>query len=153
MTRRTTAAEDGTAKPAAPRTPRTPPATKEVAARLEAAPKATLSQRPNPARSAAEAEERYVVARDAWTAAMRAANSGRAADLASLAITQQVYEAAVAERELWHTGTKVAITVDAETRSGVEAAVGQELAWRKVLHPEAQKGGVLSRVRRRLFGG
>jgi hypothetical protein len=46
------------------------------------------------ARSPEEAEARYVAARDAWTAAMRAANSGRPADLATLAVAQDAFEAA-----------------------------------------------------------
>ena len=85
---------------------------------------------------------------------MRAANSGRSADLASLAIAQEAYESAAAERERWLTGSRVvAVPVAPEKRSGIEAAVGQELSWRTVLHPEPPKGGVLSRVRRRIFGG
>lgn len=78
----------------------------------------------------ADAEERYVAARDAWTAAMRAASSGKAADLASLAITQETYETVAAEREKWLSGERLAIPIQPETtQRGVNAAVGQELAW------------------------
>jgi hypothetical protein len=99
-----------------------------------------------------EAEAAYVAARDTWTAAMRAANSGRPADLASLAIAQEAYEAAVAERERWEAGGRVAIPVEPENEvNSLDAAVEQELAWRKVLHPEP-KTGLLGRIRRRLTG-
>jgi hypothetical protein len=37
-------------------------------------------------RTMEEVEQRYVASRDAWVAAMRAANSGRPADMATLAI-------------------------------------------------------------------
>jgi hypothetical protein len=156
MTRRTSPAEEGAAKPATPKAARKTAPPKAVAMPVEPAeptPQAPLTQRLARPQSVEEAEVRYVAARDAWTAAMRAANSGRPADLASLAIAQEAYEAAVAERDRWHTGTKVAIAVDSETRSGIEAAAGQEIAWRQVLHPDEPKGGVLSRIRRRLSGG
>ena len=153
MTRRTTPAEDGAAKPATPKTARRTTTPKAVAVPVEPAPQAPLTQRLARPQSVEEADARYVAARDAWTAAMRGANSGRAADLASLAIAQEAYEIAVAERDRWHTGTKVAIPVESETRSGIEAAAGQEIAWRQVLHPDQPKGGVLSRIRRRLTGG
>jgi hypothetical protein len=156
MTRRTTAAEEGAAKPPTPKAARKPAAPKAVALPVEpveSGPQPPLTQRLARPQSVEEAEVRYVAARDAWTAAMRAANSGRPADLASLAIAQEAYEAAVAERDRWHTGTKVAIPVESETRSAIEAAAGQEIAWRQVLHPDQPKGGVLSRIRRRLTGG
>ena len=155
MTRRSTPAQDGAGKAVAPKTPRTSSAPKAepVPVPVEPAQQTPLSQRLGRTQSVEEADARYVAARDEWTRAMRAANSGRPADLASLAIAQEAYEVAVAERDRWHTGTKVAIPVDTETRSGIEAAVGQELAWRQVLHPEPPKGGVLSRIRRRLTGG
>ena len=106
-----------------------------------------------PVRSLEEAEERYVAARDAWTAAMRKANSGRPADLASLALRQETYELATAEVERWRAGIKVAIPVEPRTRqSGLEAAIGQELAWRHVHeHPEKARG-LLARLGRRLTG-
>ena len=104
-------------------------------------------------RSREEAEAQYVEARDAWTAAMRRASSGRAADLASLAITQETFEAASAELELWRTGARIAIPIQPEaTHTGLEAAVGQELAWRRVLHPPEKKPGLFGRLRRRLNG-
>ncbi len=100
-----------------------------------------------------EVEEIYVAARDAWTAAMRAANSGRSADLASLAIAQEAYELAAADRERWLAGgDRIAIPVEpADTRHSLETAVGQELAWRRVLHPDAPQGR-LARIRRRITG-
>ena len=97
-----------------------------------------------------EAEERYVAARDAWTAAMRAAGSGRPADMASLAIAQEAFEAATADRNRWQAGERIAIPIrPTDTRSGIEAAVGQELAWRRVLKHDAPKG-LLGRIRRAL---
>jgi hypothetical protein len=160
MTRRATPAGDGDAKTTAapraaatPRAPRKPTVAKAAPVSVDPTPQTALALRMAHARSVEEADARYVAARDAWTAAMRAANSGRPADLASLAITQEAYEAAATERERWHTGTKVAIHVDDEKPNGIEAAVSQELAWRKVLHPEQPKGGVLARIRRRLRGG
>jgi hypothetical protein len=84
---------------------------------------------------------------------MRAANSGRPADLASLAMAQEDYEAAAAERERWASSARVAIPVELETnRTGVEIAVDQELAWRDVRKNHGE-GGVVGRIRRRLFGG
>lgn len=99
-----------------------------------------------------EAEERYIAARDAWTKAMHAANSGRPADLASLALTQEVYEAAVVERERWLAGGRIATPVErAEPRRNIEAAVGQEMAWRAVKHHDEPKG-FLGRLKKRLRG-
>jgi hypothetical protein len=100
-----------------------------------------------------EAEGQYIAARDAWTAAMRAANSGRPADMAALAIAQEAYEAAAAERDRWMSGSRVAITIEPEDHmGGIETAVEQELRWRKVRHPHEEQS-LLTRVRRRLFGG
>ena len=99
-----------------------------------------------------EAEARYVAARDAWTAAMRRANSGRAADLASLAIAQEAYEAALAEVELWRSGHRIPIPVQAERSVGIEVAVGQELEWRRLHTPEEPRPGFLARLRRRISG-
>ncbi|HSK94008.1 MAG TPA: hypothetical protein VLA76_08125 [Candidatus Angelobacter sp.] len=79
-----------------------------------------------------EADERYVAARDAWTAAMRKASSGTAADLAALAIAQEAYEAALAEKERWSAVPRVAIPVEPDPSTGIEAVVGQELSWRRV---------------------
>ena len=133
----------GEAAPASP----TPPARRPIAAPHAPEPA------PSAPRSREEAETQYVAARDAWTAAMRRANSGRAADLASLAITQEAFEAESAELDLWRTGARVAIPIRPEaSHSVLEAAVGQEIAWRNVLHPPEKKPGLLGRLRRRLNG-
>ena len=76
-----------------------------------------------PPRSLEDAEERYVTARDAWVVAMRRANSGRAADLATLAITQETYELATADVERWRSGVKVALPIDAGTKRAGSHAV------------------------------
>jgi hypothetical protein len=126
--------------PSIPRTPGLPPST-------------GLGQRMAQPQTREDVENRYVAARDAWTAAMRASSSGRPADLASLAIAQEAYEAAAAERERWESSGRVAIPVEPEVaRNVLEAAVGQELAWRKVRHHEPQRRGIGARLRR-LFGG
>ena len=110
-----------------------------------------LAQRRAGPRSQDEAEERYVVARDAWVVAMHAANSGRSADLAALALAQEAYEAAVTERERWLNGSHVAIPVEAERPpSGLNAVVGQELAWRAVKHHDDQPRGFLGRFKKRI---
>jgi hypothetical protein len=101
---------------------------------------------------AADLEIRYVAARDAWKHAMRAANSGRSKDLASLAIAQQAYEEVAAEREHWVAGGRVAIPVEPDPqRRDIEVAVGQELEWRKVLHTPAARG-FFGRIKDRLGG-
>jgi hypothetical protein len=96
------------------------------------------------AASSEETEAAYVAARDAWTAAMRAANSGRAADLASLAITQEAYEAAVAERARWLPTTPTVRTAISVEGSGgnreLDMVVAQELDWRHVNDPKPQRG-------------
>ena len=100
----------------------------------------------------ADLELRYVAARDAWKLAMRAANSGRSKDLASLAIAQQAYEEVAAEREHWLAGGRMAIPVEPDPqRHDIEVAVGQELEWRKVLHPPKARG-FLGRIKDRLGG-
>lgn len=100
-----------------------------------------------------ELEARYVAARDAWTQAMQSANSGRSADMATLAIAQEAYETVMAERERWLAGSRRAIPVEApDTRQTIEVAVDQELAWRRVLEPPEPTPGFLARIRRR-FGG
>jgi hypothetical protein len=111
-------------------------------------------QPPSRPRSLEEAEAQYVTTRDAWTAAMRKANSGRSADLASLAITQEAYELATAEVERWRSGATVAIPIDSGAkRANLQAAIGQELAWRRVHESALEKHpGLLSRLRRRLTG-
>jgi len=94
-----------------------------------------------------EAHEAYVAARDSWTAAMRAAASGRPADMASLAIAQEAYEAASAELERWRTGRRIAVTVEPdETRSAINVVVGQELAWRKVHGQDSKRPGLIDRL-------
>ena len=108
---------------------------------------------PGAPRSHEEAEAQFVAARDAWTAAMRLASSGRPAHLASLAITQEAYEAAAAELERWRSGARIAITIQPEaSRTFLDAAVGQELAWRRLLHPPEKQPGLFGRLRRRLTG-
>lgn len=106
-------------------------------------------------RSREEAEERYAVAREAWTAAMRAANSGRSSDLATLAMAQEAYEEALADRERWASSPSVPIPVRTDRPSGLEAVVGQELSWRRVHEHEReqarareQPGGLRGLVRR-----
>ena len=100
----------------------------------------------------ADLETRYVAARDAWKDAMRAANSGRSKDLASLAIAQQSYEEVAAERERWLTGGIVAIPVEPDPqRHDIEVALDQELEWRKVLHPPPARS-FFGRIKARLGG-
>ena len=106
----------------------------------------------NPPRTRDEAEEQYVAARDAWIVAMRHAGSGRAADLATLAITQQAYEAAAAEVELWRTGVRIPIPIQPERTEGIEVVVGQELTWRKIHATDEKKPGLLGRLGKRLTG-
>jgi hypothetical protein len=151
MKRRATATDPAPA-PASTSPERAAPATPSTRGRPDAVGHSALAQRINGPQTPEQAEQRYVAARDAWTAAMRAASSGRPADLASLAIAQEAYEAAAAERERWLSGGRIAIPVESEdTRHSLDVAVGQELEWRRVRHHEPE-GGLLSRVRRRLFG-
>jgi hypothetical protein len=104
-------------------------------------------------RSRDEAEAQYIAARNAWTLAMHRATSGRSADLASLAIAQQAYEEAVAERQLWETGNRLAIPIEPDPRTSVEVIVGQDLAWQRVHEAEQRRRpGVLSRLARRIKG-
>lgn len=105
-----------------------------------------------PPRSRAEADERYVAARDAWTAAMHRASSGRPADLASLAIAQQAYEEATVERDRWQTGApRVAIHIEPEDeRTPIDVVVGQELAWRRVHESDHRSPSLLGRLARRI---
>ena len=107
-------------------------------------------------RSIEEAEESYLVARDAWVAAMHKANTGRSADLAGLAIAQEAYVQAMAEVERWRSGGMVAFKIEPEAKlHDIETAVGQELAWRRV-HESATKHlkhlSPLGRLARRLRG-
>ncbi len=84
---------------------------------------------------------------------MRASASGRAADLASLALAQEAYEAAVADREYWLSApARTPIPVDPdETRRGIEIVVGQGAEWRRVKDHEPV-GGIRG-LFKRLFGG
>jgi hypothetical protein len=111
------------------------------------------SQRPH---SREEAEERYVAARDAWSAAMRTARSGKPADLAALSMAQEAYEAALAENQRWEAGPRVAVPVEPDAATGLNAVVGQELGWRRVheheLELEQQPKGGLRGFLRRLRG-
>jgi hypothetical protein len=84
---------------------------------------------------------------------MHKANSGRSADLASLAITQEAYEQATVEVQKWRSGAKVAIAVEPETKlHDLETAIGQELAWRRVHEHQDKPPGPLARAIRRLTG-
>jgi len=120
------------------------------------APPSPMAERLVRPHSRHEAEERYVAARDAWTAAMRAAGSGRPADLAALAMAQEVYETALAERDRWASSPTVSVPIEVATRpAGIDAVVGQELSWRRV-HQQEQKRerekgrrGLLGRLFRR----
>ena len=96
--------------------------------------------------SLAEAEVRYVACRDAWTAAMKAASSGRPADMATLAICQEDYEAAAAERDRWLSGARVAIPIRPEPqRPSIDVVVDQTMAWRDV-HQHEKRRGLLGRI-------
>jgi len=120
------------------------------------APSVGITQRvADRATSLEDAEQRYVAARDAWASAMRGAASGRPADLATLAVAQEAYEAALAERDRWASGARVPIAVEPEPPKGIESVVGQELTWRLAhqgeLDPKQPKGlrGLLRRMRGR----
>lgn len=123
------------------------------------APSSAIAARLARPHSREEAETRYVAAREAWTAALRAASSGRSSDLAALAIAQDAYEEALADRERWASSPSVAIPIGDERPSGLEAVVGQELSWRRVhehereqeLARERPRGlrGLLRRISRR----
>lgn len=114
---------------------------------------ATGVERPAaPPRSLEEAEAQYVVARDAWTAAMRRASSGRPADLASLAIAQEAYEMASAQRDGWQSGRNVIPVEDRPRPRGVEVIAHQDLAWQRVREGADRPPGRLRRLGRRLLG-
>ncbi len=105
-----------------------------------------LAQRIAAPRSLEEAEASYVRCRDAWTAAMRAASSGRPADLAKLAICQEEYETATAERDRWARGQRTAIPVEPEAdRAPIQVVVEQTLAWRDI-HEQEKPRGLLGRL-------
>jgi hypothetical protein len=112
-----------------------------------------LAQRRGSTTSQEEAEVAYVAARDAWTAAMHASASGRSADLASLALAQEAYEAAAAEREIWLSApaSTRAIPVDPSgAKRDIEIVVGQGAKWQRVKDHEPV-GGVRGLLKR-LFG-
>lgn len=102
-----------------------------------------------------DAQQRYIAARDGWASAMRGAASGRPADLATLAVAQEAYEAALAERDRWASGARVPIAVEPDRPKSIEAVVGQELTWR-LAHQGEQEGqrpkglrGLIRRMRGR----
>lgn len=100
-----------------------------------------------------EAEARYAAARDVWTAAMQKAASGRPADLAALAMAQEGYESALVELDRWRAGERVALEIHRPEERGLDAVIGQELAWRRLHEAEARKRpGFFGRLARRLSG-
>lgn len=107
--------------------------------RYRRAPSSAMADRLARPHSREEAEQRYVAAREAWTAAMRAANSGRSSDLAALAMAQEAYEEALADRERWASSPSVAIPIGEERPRGLEAVVGQELIRRRVHEQELER--------------
>jgi hypothetical protein len=122
------------------------------ALRRSHAPSVGITQRTaDRALSLEDAEERYVAARDAWASAMRGAASGRPADLATLAVVQEAYEAALAERDRWASGARIPIAVEPDRPKSIEAAVRQEVTWR-LAHQGEQDGkptrGLRSLLRR-----
>ena len=121
----------------------------DPALRLTAPPAPKRAPARDIARYGQDLEARYIAARDAWLAAMRTAASGRPADMASLAIAQEAYEAVATEREHWLTSGQVAIPVEAPPKTNhLEIAVGQELEWRRVLAHETRRG-LFSRIKGR----
>jgi hypothetical protein len=111
------------------------------------APSSGMAERLSRPHSREEAEERYIAAREAWTGAMRGANSGRSSDLAALAIAQEAYEEALADRERWASSPSVAIPVGEDRPNGLEAVVGQELSWRRVHEHEREQEQARQRPR------
>ena len=105
-----------------------------------------LQQRISAPQSLSEAEARYVTCRDAWTKAMSAASSGRPADMATLAICQEEFEAASVERDRWLSGARIAIPVEREKeRASIDVVVDQSMAWRDV-HSHEKPRSVLGRL-------
>jgi hypothetical protein len=133
----------GAEQDAADQAAATPPARRRAAAVPEAPARPHTRQ---------EAEAQYIAARDAWIAAMRRASSGKPAHLATLAITQEAYEAAAAEVELWRSGVRIPVPVEPERTVGIEVVVGQELTWREIHQHEEKRPGLLGRLRNRLNG-
>ena len=112
--------------------------------------RAGLAERIAAPQTMEEVEERYVASRNAWVAAMRAASSGRPADMATLAICQEAYESATLERERWLSGSaRVALPIGGGSkpidRASIEVVVDQALAWRD-LHQHEQPRGLLGRL-------
>jgi hypothetical protein len=71
--------------------------------------------------------------------------------MAALALAQEAYEAAVTERDRWLNGNHVAIPIEAEQPGGgLDAVVGQELAWRRIHATPAEPKGILGRLKRRI---
>jgi hypothetical protein len=83
---------------------------------------------------------------------MHRASSGKPAHLATLAITQEAYEAASAEVELWRSGVRIPVPVEPERTVGINVVVGQELTWREIHQHEEKRPGLLGRLRNRLNG-
>lgn len=113
---------------------------------------APLSSRLARPRSPEEAEERYLACRNEWTAAMRAAGSGKPADLAALAMAQQAYEEALAEHQRWQAGPRVAVPVQPDRPRGIDVIVGQEFSWRRIHEQEQAKPRGLRRLFHRKKG-
>lgn len=104
-------------------------------------------RRARPPSTHEDVEERYVAAREAWTAAMRAAQSGKPADLAALAIAQDAYETALAEKQRWDAAPRVAVRIEPDRPHGIDAIVGQELSWRRIHQLEQEHHQSQSRPR------
>jgi hypothetical protein len=88
---------------------------------------------------------------------MRRASSGRPADLASLAIAQEVFEMASAQRDGWQAAGRSAHLVreDHSRPQGVDVIARQDLAWRRVREsalPGPRLLGRMARFARRLVG-
>ncbi len=127
--------------------------THAIPARGEGGLRRATASRTAVATSLDEAEAAYIAARDAWTAAMRASSTGRAADLAALAIAQEAYEAAAAERDRWARHQPVAIPIDGSAaRRDLDIVVGQEAEWHRLTDRDTGGGGLIAKVKR-LLGG
>ena len=70
---------------------------------------------------------------------MRVARSGKPADLAALAMAQEAYEAALAEKHRWDASPRSAIPVESDRPRGIDAIVGQELARRRLHDAEERQ--------------
>jgi hypothetical protein len=102
-----------------------------------------------PPLSLEEAEAQYLVAREAWTGAMRRASSGRSADLASLAIAQEAFEMASAQRDGWQAAARPASPARERSQPrGVEVIARQDLAWRRIRESPRRRPRLLGRVAR-----